>query len=1494
MIEKIIDVSLSKRILVIIIGLTVLVAGVVSWNNLQKEAYPDVGDTQVTIITEFKGRSAKEVETHVTVPLERALNSVPRTINKRSKTIFGLSIIYVTFEDGVKDYWARERVLEKIAEVDLPNGITPVLAPLAGPVGEILRYVVTGDIKYTNMDLRTLQDWDIIPKILQVPGVADVITFGGLVKQYHVITTPEQLSKYNLSVEDIINAIKENNISTGGNIIPEGDQSFSIRGIGAIESMDDIEKIVISSNNGVPVYIKDIAGVEVSPMPKSGILGYVTRDNMNVQPKFVDSGVQGLVLMRRGEDASKVVAGVKERIEQINKDLPQNTQITITYDRGELVNYTIHTVSHTIFEGISIVVIILIFFIGSIRSALVVAMIIPLSLLFAFLMLKVTGISANLLSLGAIDFGIIVDSAVVMVENLLRRYKYATNEERERGFMWLTSSAAKEVSPQIVFSILIIIAAYLPIFTFQRVEGKLFSPMAYTLSFAITGSMLFAITLVPVIMSFVYRKLFEQRKELEWHNPCYDWLEGVYGRALSFLIKKPLKTVLVAFLSLVIITLGSFIKIGSEFLPQLDEGAANIRSFFPVGISLKKADEYTAIIRERLANFKQVKLVVTQLGRNEDGTDPYTSNRLEILVVFHDYKLWVDKISKDDLLKEIKSDLEEHLPGVSFSFSQPILDNVTEAVTGSAADLSVLINGDNLDEMRKIAKEILEIIKNIKGATEYGIEQEADQAQLSIKLKREEIARFGMNVSDVTKVIETAIGGTPIDTVFENGKKFDIVVRYRTDYRSSIKAIQNLSITVPKGPKIPLNQLSDISLKDGPTLIQRQDGQRQISVRTNIRGRDQGGFAKEAQELVAKNVKIPHEYKIQWGGQFENLTRSVERLKIVIPITILIILVILYVLYKNIWDVITVFFCIPFSLIGGLCALLMRGYNLNVSAAVGFISLFGIITMSGVLFVSCMRGIRGDSKRLVTRALVKNGAMLQLRPWIVTVLPALLGLVPATFGSGIGSDIQKPLATVIVGGLTSGLVLTLLCMPSLYIVIDRIRLKIETKTKVINDVSKESVIAISKYVIILMLIVCIFLVFPFRSKAEEIKRISIEEAEQLLLERNIDILSSKLNIDASKAAAIQAKLWPNPNVFVMQNVNRNPSTGRTFDASGRDGNVDVQLQQPVSFSGRFAKQGNVADINTKIAELNYFEALRVMKFQLRTTLYMLYYTEKTIKFFDEGIDVLKNMIAASERLLKRRAVLQTEVLRLKSLISLLRNDRQNFINQMRSLQSDLSILFAEDPNSNVLFMPNILGSKVYDGQINFTLNEAIDIAKKNRPDFKAGELGVDMEKANLKLQKANAIPDVSFGVLYSKSAASYQDYLGAGFSVNIPIFDRNQGNIKQAKVNIVRKTKDLAKQELLIIKDVKLAYLRATDLNKQFLETDLTTEQSYDDLLERMTDAYTKRNINIIEFSDFLESYRNSILQINQLKINRLMAFEELNYVVGTDICSYYTNSKNA
>lgn len=1010
------------------ISLVLMVAGYYSFTQLKIEAYPDIADTNVIIVAQYQGRAAEEVEQQVTVPIERAVQNTPNVLDRRSRTIFGLSVVQLTFKDGTDDYFARQQVMERLATAELPEGVFTELAPLSTAVGEIFRYVVEAPSSFSPTEIRDLQDWVIEPYLLQTDGVADVTTFGGPLKQFHILANPEKLRKYNLSIAEVEDAITENNQNTGGNIIERGGQGFAVRGLGAIADETDIENIVLKSKNGAAIFVRDVASVEIGPPPPSGVLGYAIPD----EHLDVKNGVEGIILLRKYENPSEVLIDLKKRIQDLEEhELPEGVKIKSLYDRSFLIDHSLDTVAMTLFEGVSIVVIILIFFLGSMRSALVVALTIPFSLLFAFIIMRFTGIPANLLSLGAIDFGIIVDGAVVMAEHLIRKYKTATAEDKKSGIVHLTLQSAQEVGREIFFSVTIIILAYLPILLMTRVEGKLFSPMALTLAFAVVGSMVAALTFIPVLISFVFNKSISNpdKPVKVRENRMFTFLENIYANTISKFIRH-YKTTVVAGFGIVVVLIGLGLNLGMEFLPELDEGSIFLRGNFPGGITIQENAKYAPKIREIISKYPQVDNVITQTGRNDDGTDPFPTNRNEILIGLKDYHLWTDTISKNELVQKITTDLEREMPGASFNTGQPIIDQVMEIVTGSAADLAVSVVGDDLVMMRSKVDSIAEIVRDMEGSEGVDIEQEGAQDQLTININRKQAARYGINVSDIQYMIEAAVGGKNISVLYDGAKRYDIVIRYLPQFRNNIDEIKKLLVPSASGALIPMEELAEIDFKEGQTNIYRYNNKREVTLRTNIRDRDQGGFVKELQEKIEKQIDIPKGYEIIYGGQYENLERAGKQLAFTIPLTLIMVFVFLFMLYKNFKPTLITISCVFFALAGGIVALLLRGYYFNVSAGVGFVSIFGISVMAGVLLVSALN--RATLNQPISKEIIEDTSRKQLKAVLTILVLAIFGLIPAATSSGIGSDVQRPLATVIIGGLTSTLIFAPLLIPPLY------------------------------------------------------------------------------------------------------------------------------------------------------------------------------------------------------------------------------------------------------------------------------------------------------------------------------------------------------------------------------------------------------------------------------------------------------------------------------
>lgn len=1034
MIRSLLRFALQQRLLILVIGIAIAGAGLYVFQNLKVEAYPDISDTQAVIISLYPGHAAEEVEQQVTVPIERVLNNVPRVIARRSRTIFGLSVVELTFDDPTDDYFARQVVLEKLRDADLPDGVSPSLGPLTSGIGEMYRYRLEGAGPKGNEDtmkLRELQDWTVIPRLLQAPGVADVAPFGGLIKEYQIEVDPLALEKYRLSVKQIADAIGVNNQNAGGAMLDNRQQSMVVRGVGLIQTAQDIENIVLDAADGVPIYVRDVGQVKLGAAPLTGIFG------INAQSGNQNGGVEGIILMRRWENPSEVLEAVKEAVDELNNErLPAGVRLVPIYDRTDLVNNTLRTVSRTLAEGLVIVIFVLLLFLGSVCAALLTAVTIPLSLLFAFICMHLAGIPANLLSLGALDFGIIVDGTLVMVEHIVHRLQEHEREGNRHPIVEEIDEAALDIAKPIFFSLLIIIAAYLPLFTMERVERRLFGPMAFTVASALLGSLILSLTLIPVLTTWLFRKGAKTRD-----NPVLRWLTSRYEKLLHFSVRRAGLVVACA-LGIVAASFLLAARLGSEFLPQLDEGVIWIRANLPPGISLQKSAEVATEIRAIIKESPEIKTVMSQTGRNDSGTDPFGPNRNELLLDLQPYDTWPKGKTKRDLVEELGRKLRNRIPGATFNFTQPIIDTSTEMATGSSADLAVIISGADLQKLRALGQQTLEMLRQVDGAADTAIEQEADQPQLRICIKRGEVARYGINVSDVQDVIELAIGGRSVSTVFEGEKKFDITVRYTPEARVDADAISRILVTTREGGRVPLAQLAEISVANGATIIARRENQRQITIRTNIRGRDQGGFVADAQHRFAERVKLPEGYQVTWGGMFENLERARKRLMLILPITIALIFALLFSTFGSSKHALLVLMSVPFSLVGGIVALLARGINLSVSAAVGFISLFGVAVMAGVLVVAEINRQRKTNGGDVKEAVIQ-GSLIQMRPVLMMILVAMLGMIPAARATGIGSDVQRPLATVVVGGLLSTLLLTLVALPSLYFLTSRSK---ETRT----------------------------------------------------------------------------------------------------------------------------------------------------------------------------------------------------------------------------------------------------------------------------------------------------------------------------------------------------------------------------------------------------------------------------------------------------------------
>jgi cobalt-zinc-cadmium resistance protein CzcA len=1016
MIARFVSLCLERRWLVAAIFLMIAVFGAQAWTELAVEAYPDIADTTAQVVTQYPGHAAEEVEEQITIPLERELNGIPGLQVMRSRSTFGLSLITLVFRDGVEDYWARARIRERIETVALPEGAETGLDPLTSPTGEIYRYTLESSTR-SPRELKELQQWVVVPTLKQVFGVADVTNFGGETTQYQLVLDPARLAQYGLGLGDVVGAIKSNNANAGGSVLVRGDQAAVVRGIGLVRSLEDLGNVVVSEHQGTPVFVRNLGSLRLGALQRNGIAGQDDRPDV----------VSGIVLLLRGTNPSVVLEGIHEKVDKLNHGiLPPDVRVVPYLDRTDLVETTLHTVRRTLLEGMALVVLVLLVFLGSPRSALVVAVTIPLALLIAFILMSFTDIPANLLSLGAIDFGIIVDGAIVVLENVLRR-------REEKPAERLTVADAKEAATQVArpmfFATAIIVTAYLPLFAFQRVEKKLFTPMAYTVGYALGGAALVALALVPGLALWVLeapRKVF--------HNPVLVWLGRRYDALLERLVRRPWAHVAPGIVAIALaVALGA--GLGREFLPVLDEGSIWLQVTLPPGISLDKASEMAGELRNATREFPEVSTVVTQLGRNDDGTDSWTPSHIETAVALHPYDTWTTGRTKAELVEAMSKRFAK-LPGVTVGFSQPMIDGVNDKIAGAHSELVVKVYGDDFAETRRIATDVADTLRATPGATDVAIDQEPPLPQLQILVNREAAARFGVNVSDIADLIETGIGGRPIGSVFQGERRYDVTARFVESARSSPDLIGNLTVATQTKARIPLSQVSTIVLRTGESTITREMNRRHLTVKLNVRGRDLSSFLADAHERLDRNVKFDREkYEVAWGGQFENQKRAQRRLAVILPLVLGLIFILLYGAFGTLRHAALILVSVPLALLGGVVALHLRGMTLNVSSAVGFIALFGVATQNGVIMVSNLNAAR-DRGGPIARAVI-DGARERLRPVLMTATVATLGLLPAALAHGIGSDVQRPLATVVVGGLLSATVLTLLVLPALYLVVER-------------------------------------------------------------------------------------------------------------------------------------------------------------------------------------------------------------------------------------------------------------------------------------------------------------------------------------------------------------------------------------------------------------------------------------------------------------------------
>ncbi len=1017
-IQKIIAFSLRNKIFTFgWVGL-LLICGVISFIRIPIEAFPDVTNTQIIVVTEWKGRSAEEVERFITTPIEIEMNAVQRKTNVRSVTMFGLSVIKIIFEDDVDDFFARQQVNNQLRGLQLPDGAEPDVQPPYGPTGEIYRYILRSDTR-DSRELLTIQNWVIDRKLRAVPGVADIVAFGGREKIYEIAADPVRLQQYDLTPLELYNAVSASNVNVGGDVIEKNGQAYVVRGIGLLDSRADIENTVVDIFDGNPVFVRDVASVNTSEIPRVGQVGLNSEDDV----------VEGIIVMRKNENPSEVLARVKEKIAELNTSvLPSDTRMEVFYDRDNLMEFCTETVMHNLLEGIILVTAIVFLFMADWRTTLIVALIIPLSLLFAFFMLNLNGMSANLLSLGAVDFGIIIDGAVVMVEGIFVALDHRANREGMQRFNRLSKaglikSTATQMGKAVFFSKLIIISALIPIFSFEKVEGKMFAPLAYTLGFALLGALVLTLTLVPVLCSMLLRKNVREKDNI---------ITRGINRAVLYLFdrsrRKRKRVIWIALIAFAL-TIGSMRWLGTEFLPQLNEGALWVTAELPMSTSLTESVGMAADIRKELLKFPEVGQVLSQVGRSNDGTDPNGYYFVQFQVDLKPKDDWKVKKSVDQLIAEMDDKLSG-IQGITYNYSQPIIDNVAEAAAGIKASNAIKIYGENLEQLDQYADQVLNAIRDVPGIEDVGILKNLGQPELSVVFDEEKMALYGVTKADAQAVVEMAIGGKTATYKYEEDRKFAVRIRFEELYRKNENDILMLRIPTINNGRIPLQEVASVKQNVGPAFIYRDNTQRFIGVKFSVRGRDLGSTIAEAQQRVDEHVTLPPAYSMGWTGEFENQVRAGKRLGQVVPVSLILIFLLLFILFGKVSDAAFTLINVPFALIGGILALHLSGINFGISAGVGCIALFGICIQNGVILISeakqQFRKLGNPSEA------IREAVRIRTRSVVMTALMAAIGLIPAAISTGIGSESQKPLAVVIIGGLVTATLFTLIVFPLLY------------------------------------------------------------------------------------------------------------------------------------------------------------------------------------------------------------------------------------------------------------------------------------------------------------------------------------------------------------------------------------------------------------------------------------------------------------------------------
>lgn len=1415
MIDKLIAFSIKQKIVIGFFVLLLIVFGVYSAIKLPIDAVPDITNNQVQIITSSPTLSATEVERFITYPIEISLSNTPKLVELRSISKLGVSVVTAIFDDNVDIYFARNLIFQKLQEAqeNIPNGLgKPELAPISTGLGEIYQYVVRpekrGDTTFSDMELRTIQDWIVKRQLLGTEGVAEVNSFGGYEKQFQILINPDALKSYDISLREVFESVNNNNANVGGSFIEHNSEQYAIRGIGIIENKNDIENIVVKSVHGIPVYLSQLAEVQET----GGIrYGSVTQDGKG-------EVVAGIVMMLKGANSREVANTIHEKIEKIKTTLPKGVTIDEFYNREDLVDRAIGTVEKNLIEGAIIVIFVLVLLLGNLRAGFIVASVIPLSMLFALIMMNLFGVSGNLMSLGAIDFGLIVDGAVIIVESVIvaishaiHKHKRALYKDEMQDTIFKSTAG---IIKSAIFGIIIIIVVYLPIFALGGIEGKMFKPMAFTVGFALIGALLLSLTYVPMVSDLILKR--DMKEKENFSDKTINFIKRLYLPILKFALRKKI-LVLISAIVILAFSVLMFTRLGGEFIPKLDEGDIAYQIARLPGISLKESTRIGTICEQILMKkFPEVKTVVTKNGAAEIATDPMGVEFSDVLVMLKPKSEWKSADTKEELIEKMHKELSI-VPGIGLSFTQPIELRFNELISGAKGDVAVKIFGEDLSELSKAGNNASKIISGIQGAEDISVQQLEGLPQLQIKIRRDKIARYGINVSDVNEIIEAGLAGKTAGAVFEGDKKFDLVIKYLPDFRQDVEAVRNILVNSSEGVKIPLSELADVKVEEGPAEITRDNGKRRIIVQCNVRGRDIESFVKELQGKISSELKLPPGYSIEYGGEFKNLESAKERLYIAVPVSLFFIFALLFVTFNSIKQGLLVFSGIPFAIVGGIFALVIRGIPFSISAGVGFIALFGVAVLNGIVMIAYLNKLEKEGQKDLNERIL-NGTTARLRPILMTALVASLGFIPMALSTGSGAEVQKPLATVVIGGLISSTLLTLIVLPVLYSIFN-----------------KKSNFKMSTHIKATVIILFLFLPGVSFSQSENLRQF-IDEG----IENNSEIQALRLNVEKEEAAQKKSINIPKPQLFV--------------EYEGVKGGLEnfesrkIGISQELEFPSVYFMRSDVQSVQINIAKAELQSKINFVTAEIKRLYYSAALNIRLIEIAKDNVKLSNDFLSIAERKLEAGFTTSLDVMNAKVNKTRTENELRNLENELRKSLTELNLLLRSD-NSNLVIAADT-AAHYYD----FKINELIQSAAQNNPDILLSRLKKEQAENKISLAKSLLLPNLSLRY-YNQKLGGESGYYGFEVGVGIPLwfFLENSGEIQQA--NVEKKITDV--EEDLTLRTVKANINNAYE---DFLNSRRQSEFINKEVLEeaRQILTATKRSYEegIVSYTDFLNAMR--------------------------------------